>query len=165
MKYRRLLGIIMATSRSDHASDFVQNSRMRLETIVATLLLLMVGCSDGEVERMAVSGKVTIDGQVVETGSITFTSMENGNGQAVGQVIENGRYKILRQAGATPGHYRVEIFGYRKTGRQVPDMDLPGQMTDEAVQFLPPQFNRRSELRVEILNSGNDDLNFELKSR
>src|SRR5438105_12137453 len=72
--------------------------------LAATLSsLILAGCNGGG--GIKLSGKVTLDGQPVEGGSLTF-SPEDGQGQPVAGGIEAGEFTV---SGLTPGKKRVKV--------------------------------------------------------
>jgi hypothetical protein len=71
--------------------------------LASTLMsLVLAGCGGGGIK---LSGKVTLDGQPLESGSVTF-SPEDGQGQPVGGGIEEGEFTVV---GLTPGKKRVKV--------------------------------------------------------
>ncbi len=128
---------------------------------VAALVLAAAGCGDA----VAVSGKVTLDGVPVESGTVTFVPEDTSKGQGAGATITNGEYKI-EGVGPPPGSYRVEIKSQKKTGKKVVagSPAPPGTMVDETVEAIPAKYNAKSELKA-VLKSGANPLDFELKGR
>ena len=69
-----------------------------------------------------------------------------------------------------PGKFRVEITASRKTGKQIPDpaamMDTSegNGMIDQYEQYIPPRYNKRSELTVEVTDDGPNEFDFPLTS-
>jgi hypothetical protein len=124
-------------------------------------LLLLPGCGDGS--RGQVSGTVTLDGQAVENGVITFLPTGGTTGPSTSVEIKGGRYEIGREKGPVVGTNRVEILVYRKTGKKIREMTGGGQ-TDEIVQAAPPVYNAQSTLTREI-KAGPNELNFELLTK
>jgi hypothetical protein len=61
------------------------------------------------------------------------------------------------------GKNRVEIKGFRKTGRKMPDPMAFGTktLTDEIIQIVPPEYNSQSTLTREI-KAGSNTLDFDL---
>ena len=55
-------------------------------------LLALTGCG-GDSKMATVSGAVTLDGNPVETGAITFVPA-NGNAPTAGGQIKDGRYSV-----------------------------------------------------------------------
>src|SRR5438270_13864003 len=71
-------------------------------------LVLTPGCGDNPLGRKAISGRVTVGGKPLESGSIEFTPLAAG-GLPSGGLIEHGRYAIARENGLPVGKYRVAI--------------------------------------------------------
>src|SRR5713101_4025335 len=71
--------------------------------IFATVVLTLAGCGDGR--KAMVTGKVTYEGQAVESGFITFFPEDKQGTSAEGEII-NGEYTIPN---LTPGKKRVFI--------------------------------------------------------
>jgi hypothetical protein len=72
--------------------------------LCAAATLLMVGCS-GSAGTASVNGMVTLDGQPLEKGTITFTCLEGAGGNCAG-VITGGQYSVDN---VVAGKNRVEI--------------------------------------------------------
>jgi len=119
-------------------------------------------------ERIVVSGVVHVNGKPLEQGRITFVPMEGNSGPVAGSDINNGRFQTSREQGPGIGQYRVKVIGIRKTGRMVPGVEGSGSendsnaMTAEIKQFLPPEYNEKTTLTVEITEASSQDLKFEL---
>ena len=120
------------------------------------VLSLQSGCGGGGADRGAVNGTVKLDGKLLEEGSILFTPVEGTRGSVSGGKIVNGRYELSTKTGPTVGRNRVEIRAMRKTGKMVPKaLGRPGEVVPERVEAIPPRFNSKSELTVEIKPGGN----------
>ena len=91
---------------------------------------------------------VTLDGQPLSEGHITFQPVAEG--PSAGGKIQEGRFTIEQAAGPSPGEYRVEILAYQPTGRQVPDSDFPGKMTDELKQVIPDRYKTDTAMKVTV---------------
>jgi hypothetical protein len=124
--------------------------------------MTLVGCGESGPARVGVSGSVSLDEQALN-GDILF--IPEGAGQSARGKVENGVFSVPQQRGLTPGKYRVEIVAYQPTGKQLPDTDVPGGMTDELRQVVPARYNRQSELVVDIDAEGADQLTFKLQSK
>ncbi len=140
--------------------------RHRVFAAFATGLLavaVLPGCGGSDVDRVGVSGTVTLDGQPLESGAILF--LPKGEGPSAGTQIENGRFSIARSDGPSPGEYRAEIRSFRDTGEMIPDDDFPGQLTEVRQQIIPARYNESSELEVTFsADRGQEELPFELQS-
>jgi hypothetical protein len=73
--------------------------------LTAAALVLLVGCGPGS--TASVSGTVTLNGQPLARGFVSFTP-EDGQGGTAGGDVEAGRYRV---AGLKPGKYRVQVVG------------------------------------------------------
>jgi hypothetical protein len=131
--------------------------------LAITLLTVVQGCNSRQ-ERASVSGKVTFDGQPLSNGQIVFEPM--GAGRLGIAQIADGAYTMPAQQGPSPGKYLVRITANRPTGEKV---SAGGRAADAAPvdvveQFIPPRYNDRSELNVEIGAEGEVVRDFELRS-
>jgi hypothetical protein len=109
------------------------------------------GCGIGGKTR-PVSGRVTFNGKVVESGTITFVPLDGTKGPSAGAVISDGKYDVPQGHGVLAGgRYRVEIESLVKSNRKghnpfKPD-GAPAQLYDN---IIPPKYNAESELTVMI---------------
>ena len=131
-----------------------------LASLAACLLAGVSGCGGDAIDRLAVSGEVTLDGRPLDDASITLVPI--GPGPSAGAEISAGNFTIERSVGPSPGKYRVEIRAYRGTGRQIPDDDAPGQMIEATEPIIPGRYNRDTELEVEVTVDGENHFQFAL---
>jgi len=111
------------------------------------------GCGGGTtIERADVTGKVTFDGQPLESGSVTFLPTKIGKGVPVTAEIKAGAFSLTGDSGVTIGPNRVEITSIKKTGK-VSNFD--GIQTEETIQFIPARYNQESELTTDVKQGGN----------
>jgi hypothetical protein len=115
------------------------------------LCALLAGCGGSKYsgdKRYPLAGEVTFDGQPVDLGSISFIPA-GGEGRGSGGVIQDGKYDVPEEKGATAGNYRVEIHWLKRTGRRLRDPDT-GEMYDERREALPDKLHAKSEVTVEV---------------
>ena len=126
------------------------------------LLLLSAGCSPSAVE---VTGEITLDGQPVADGMISFVPPSSEKSlKPAWSKINSGRYSISAGRVLKPEiPYRVEILAYHKTGREVPSAVPGGGLRQEIVQIIPTEFNRKSTLKATV-QAGENEINFDLKT-
>lgn len=141
------------------------NAPVRMIAIAsAVFVTCLSGCSSSSedgIARVAVSGKVTLDGQPLATGYVTF--VPKGDGPSAGGEIQDGQYSIAAADGPSAGNYKVEIRSMAPTGRKVPNYDgAPGETVDETYDTVPANYNVRSELNVEIRSGSADTHDFAL---
>ena len=91
--------------------------RLRISPFVVPLIAMglfaIAGCGPRS-DRLAISGKVLLNGEPLSGGSIHFTSLGEKK-LTSGAMIENGEYHIPQEKGLLPGDYHLEISatGYR----------------------------------------------------
>jgi hypothetical protein len=130
------------------------------EAFCLIVYIALAGCT---AEKTAsIHGKVSLDGEPVVAGSISFLPT-SGPGKKAAAAVEQGLYSIPASDQLVPGSYRVEISWRKPTGRQIPSAD-PGIMTDETREAVPARYNIESTLTTEIA-SGDVEKNFNLSSK
>jgi hypothetical protein len=133
-----------------------------LRTLAACLLVGVAGCSAGP-ELTSVSGVVRVDGEPMPRGTISFFPADGNRGPSAGAGIVDGRYEIEAEKGVKIGRNRVEIVGYRPTGRTITVKGVGGMPTvvDENFPLAGPEYNRETTLTAEI-RRGHNVRDFEL---
>jgi hypothetical protein len=133
--------------------------RLYCLSLALALLGLTTGCGKPPIR---IEGNVTLDGEPVPEGSISFEPID-GQGTVTGGPIAAGRYSIEGDDTFTPGEKRVRIIGVRKTGKKLPNPEAPGETIDEVEMNVPRAFNTDSQLKVQ-LTEGTNEHDFELKT-
>jgi len=108
-----------------------------LLVFVATTAFVMVGCSDGRLERVPVSGTVLIDGKPVPHGSIRFVPM-NGR-PAEGRLDENGRFTLScfkDNDGTVLGPHKIAVYGYEQVNPSEKRWHAPKSYTNPETSGL-----------------------------
>jgi hypothetical protein len=126
-------------------------------------LCFVAGCSrayDGD-RRYPLSGTVSVDGEPMEAGAISFIPGETDQ-RVSGGPITGGVYSVEEAFGANGGPYRVEIHWYRKTGRMLRNPDT-GELYEERSEGLPDKYHKDSELTVDV-SPDKTKFDFDLKS-
>jgi hypothetical protein len=137
---------------------------MRLSLhLTCALALAAAGCGQraDKWPREPVFGKVSLDGQPLESGEITFVPT-GGEGPASGGKITNGSYAIVRADGPVPGPHRVSIYSARPTGKKIKDEADPRVLYDERVETIPDRYNALSQLTAKVKSGGGNTFDFEL---
>jgi hypothetical protein len=127
--------------------------------ILFVVLGFVAGCSSGP-KRSPVSGTVKYKGQPIKAGTINFRS-EDGKHVGTG-TITDGKYDIPLISGLPAGKYSVAI--------SYPDPKVPAPKGDEAPgeappvrEMLPAKYANGSDLKADIKDGPNTDVNFDLK--
>jgi hypothetical protein len=114
--------------------------------------------------REAVSGRVTLDGMPLASGSISFypESPDQPDRVSGSAPISDGTYSLARLRGLTPGTYRVSIIS---SGAVRADA-TPGP-SPKAVAPVPAdeRSERESTLRLEVEKGGSNRREFALTDR
>ena len=110
--------------------------------ICLAVLSPFVGCGGRGYSTALVEGRVTINGEPVEQGNITFTPLQAGRGHGVTAAILAGWYvaKDVPQ-----GRVRVDFYAIKETGRTVADFGKP---YPETVNVIPGKY--RAGLEIEV---------------
>ncbi len=127
---------------------------MLLYRLLAIVVISTVaGCSGA---AASVSGTVTLDGQPLTTGNVSFYPDGDVGAPAYGQIDAQGRYSLKTgsEAGLAPGGYTVVVLAtkdppepYDKTGAENPPIPI-----------TPGKYGRveTSDLKVQVKAGGND---------
>jgi hypothetical protein len=145
--------------------------------------LVLTGCGRSGVERASIYGRVTLDGQPVDSGSVRLVCIEEKGGPSSGGDIVNGEYNIDEAKGPTLGRHRVEVYIPYNTGRKIPspmggpvaiteiDLNSPAPsnqnqagMVDAWADKAPLKYNRESTLEINI-ESGSNEFDIPMDSK
>jgi len=127
-----------------------------LLVMFAVWLVVQFGCTGDK--AAVVTGKVTFNGEVVETGAIRFVPAE-GDGPVAGAMIEGGIFTARK---VHVGKNQVFITSPRGTGVMVKSWDAPdAPVGEEVVERIPKKFNSESELFYDV-TKGRQMKNFDL---
>ncbi|MBA2115191.1 hypothetical protein [Bremerella alba] len=121
---------------------------------------LVLGCGGPASTAIPISGTVSVEGQPVEGGLITFISID-GNSPAAGAVIQDGSY----QSEVEPGEKKVMVLGNKVVGEEYILAGVPDSGTREKLETVThPSYNAKHLTPLTATISGpNEELNFDLK--
>lgn len=144
-------------------------SRCLCSIALALVLACLSGCgSSDDLPREAVSGKVTLDGKPLASGSIQFLPVGGGdpNNPAIsgGATIKDGAYSIPRESGLTPNKYTVAITS-AQGGADAAAGGAPGPAQKPAKETIPEKYNKDSTLDAAVKPGGENTFNFDLTSK
>ncbi|MGC1273274.1 MAG: carboxypeptidase-like regulatory domain-containing protein [Planctomycetaceae bacterium] len=122
-----------------------------------TILLLgglfsLSGCgAENELGRLPVSGTVLLDGEPLDSGTISFDPIDQATGTSGGATVTAGQFEIATERGLPPGIYRVRISaptgGVAASDAEPPP---PGEPTETAKERIPASWNTESQEQVEV---------------
>ncbi len=150
-----------------------------LACVVACSLVCLacIGCGPDGPELGTVSGKVTMDGQPLTNGLITFEP-EAGGRASIGKTDSNGQYKLIRveREGAEIGSHKVSVTTITEA-EAVEDMgsdsdayakqamgDASAYDSAEVAEPIPARYNVSTELVKEV-KAGDNTIDLELTSQ
>jgi hypothetical protein len=131
----------------------------RIAACVLGLFLFasLPGCGDG---KGSVNGTVTLDGQPVANGAVTFVKSE-GSLVREGAVIKDGGF----QARVPPGKYRIEVNAQKVVGkRKQKGFSGAEEEVEITEEMFPERYNTKTELSEEI-KLGPNTVKLDLKSK
>ncbi|WP_145251040.1 hypothetical protein [Aeoliella mucimassa] len=116
---------------------------------VVTVAFALAGCQGGN--GVTLSGKVTLDGQDVPNGRISFVPL--GAGPTASARIEAGKYEVLISEVPLPANYLVRVSSMQPTGIMIKHPDAEGGQLAEEKEVIPAKYNTNSELTIELTSS------------
>lgn len=130
----KLSSDVQATVVQDHCRDGsatrrAGRRRIRLagrRWVLVSWMLLAFGCGGESDGRISVHGGVTLDGEPVPSGSISFLPAAGTSGPSATGRIENGTYEIPARLGPTAGEYTATIQLQDFSAAGIPTQ--PGQL-------------------------------------
>ncbi|HXG08401.1 MAG TPA: hypothetical protein VNK04_01290 [Gemmataceae bacterium] len=134
---------------------------MRSGLLGAVLLgaVLASGCDRGP-SLGTVNGEVTLDGEPIKDGAITFEPVA-GDTPTAGATIQDGKFT----AQVPVGKHRVKISASKPTGKKYRAYDTPDSpVVDEVMEIIPAVYNTKSKLTIEV-QSGTQTVEYALKSK
>ncbi len=111
-----------------------------------------------------------MNGNALDEGSVEF-SLQGQGGISSGALIKKGQYTIETSKGLPPGKYLVRLLATAKSSSsQKAPSGPPGPSATRglarvAKQQIPPQYNVRSTLVVEVVDDGSNVFDFDVKTR
>lgn len=129
--------------------------------LVVLSIVNATGCSGPN--EASVSGTVTLDGQTLTTGNVSFYPEGSGGAPAYGQIDRQGRYSLSTgtDVGLAPGMYVAIVVAtkdppqpFDATGAEIPPIPI-----------TPAKYGTvgSSDLRVQV-KAGSNDISLELQS-
>ena len=132
--------------------------------VVFLLFILLPGCQS---EKAKVSGKIFFQGVPIETGKISFDSIDGNAQGSSGEIIE-GKYELKNNQALGKVFMVVRIWGFKKTGKKIippfgaPGISSGGELMDEIQMYIPSEFNTSSKQIVEIKLGEDNVFDFDL---
>lgn len=129
-----------------------------IQVCVVALLVGLAGCG-GPGSLQDVEGTVTLNGQNLAEGDITFIPADTQFGGEGGK-IKDGAFKMKARSGKN----KVEIRANREVpGKTVPSAAGPGAKEPLMESIIPPKYNEKTELQADV-SASNRSFKFDLKT-
>lgn len=117
-----------------------------------------LGCTnDSDPRTCFVWGRITLDGEPIEEGEVTFLS-DNGETRADSAAITLGEYKLH----CTPGSKRVQIRAYREMSESSQKDSQFAANAHPREQFVPRRYNDDTELSSIVEPNQKNTIDFDL---
>lgn len=130
----------------------------------ALALVCVVGCRNSSgLEKVVVSGAVTLDGQPIPNGEIRFIPTAGTIGPVSGGPIKDGAYTAKAKGGVPLGDHQVEIRAYRVNAKSQRQAGLAGSEGGAAEQYLATRYNEQTTLIAKV-DATTETQDFELTS-
>lgn len=143
----------------------MQHCRFSLICLGLIVAGLFSGCgSKDPLNRRAISGTVTLDGQPLKQGSIAFQPLQQG-GVGSGGLISDGKYTIPAGKGLPQGKYRVTVNAGGETAAKLGPDGMPGDAGAAPKELVPAIYNTASTLTAEVSDTRSQQFDFQLKSK
>lgn len=127
-------------------------------------LAVCLGCGP-KTDRLPISGKVTLDGAPLDSGSIRFVSQPGDKVQAAGAMIRNGDYEIPAEKSLLPGVYVVQISS---PDTKAPPIMVAGEPGGPKIpvspERIPPEYSEGRDKTIELTRGGDNEFNFDITS-
>lgn len=140
------------------------NTRCIQNTLAIVMLaVVQVGCGQKPTgpERGVVHGKITLDGNPIANGTVSFVAMAPDGGPAWATSLKDGQF-VSGDVGPVVGKSRVEVRARRQASAQPQNPD--GDWKGGYVEAVPDRYNAHSTLEVDV-RPGENTFDFDLKSR
>ncbi len=97
-----------------------------------------------------ISGILSCDGVAIQEGTVSLEPVDvRGVASRTAHVVD-GMFSLNARNGVARGvEYLVRVEGFRKTGKVFPGVK-PGEFSEEYEQFVLPEYNKGSRLRLHI---------------
>lgn len=132
--------------------------------VLSGSIAALAGCGGGDgLPRQAISGAVTLDGQPLSQGTISFYPDDPAMADPTtgGAPISEGTYRITSDKGLVPGKYKVSISS---PSGEMTNNAAPGSGANLPKERIPSQYNANSNLTAEVQSGGSNTFDYELNN-
>jgi len=130
--------------------------------------LVTTGCnSEDTLPREKVSGTVTLAGNPLDEGTISFMPTDPAlPGTGASAPISNGSYEVSRDQGLVPGPYRVTVSKIGESSKKSTAKAQPGDGDAPATkELIPSKYNTATTLKADVVKDGKNVFDFPLAAK
>ena len=131
----------------------------RVAPFALLILALAAGC--GSSDAATVEGTVTLDGQPLKEGTISFEPVDPTTGGTGGGVIKDGKFTATN---VPVGEMKVRISAPKVVGKRKAYNTPDSPTVDITEELLPAKYNTSTELKIAVKKGGQKE-KFELSSK
>lgn len=147
------------TLRPSRSRESFAEPRRALVPLVM-LLPVLLGCTETGPPKVAVTGRVTLDGRALEQGAILFAPQLGTPGSKAATEIVDGSFELHEKQGLTIGKFRVQIDRAKK--RELDSNGLPIVEKPDPSTTIPSRYNQYTQLVIETSATGENYFEFDL---
>jgi hypothetical protein len=136
----------------------MQMNRLAWVLFCQAMFVLGTGCARGPAVGI-VQGEVTLDGQPIKDGRISFTPVD-GEASTAGSSIVDGRF----QAEVPVTHMKVAINANKVVGKRKAYDTPDSPVFDDVVEMVPARYNVNSDLTLDV-KRGPQEVKYDLKTK
>ncbi|WP_166831475.1 S24/S26 family peptidase [Thalassoroseus pseudoceratinae] len=133
-------------------------NRLALSALALMVTVALSGCGDKS-ENVQITGKISIDGEPIPKGTISFVSAD-GETPTGGGVIKDGSYTAL----VPPGDKVVLVLGNKVVGKEPLYQGVPDSPTRDSYEKVTPDAYNAAHLTPlkATITESQENLDFEL---
>jgi hypothetical protein len=129
-----------------------------IRTLFLALTAALLGCAPAAPKIAKVTGTVKFDGAPLAKGDIVFASATGGAPAMA--AVANGKFELE----AAVGKYRVEVRAMRASKTAPKNTGGPGsENASRDENYIPDRYNDNTTLSAEVLATGSNSIDFDLK--
>jgi len=135
-----------------------------LHILSACFVLSVLGCGDDSVEsRIAIRGKVNLDGQPLERALIRF--MPKQDGLVAVAVVNDGEFELDPLDGPSPGEHSVIVTPEEPEFEEAVELIQRGNRDPLSAKTVPVKYQKRGMLDANVVSGSINFFQFDLRSR
>ena len=132
--------------------------------LVVCCSVALTGCDSARKPGQEVRGTVLLDGKPLESGSVVLVPIQGTRGPKCYALVKDGEFHIAAAEGPFPGVYRVEVYSAAQLQVPMEGVEESPAATSPGPPPVALQFNKQSQLTVEVAADAPVELTLEVQS-